>query len=309
MWVGKTVEIRAREDVGRAWPGKSSGEDDEGYEAIAARSWFQSDRSKPCFVRAELPLTVNAPEREVASFLSPSPDVRAPFVAAPDAPSGLDGNSIAPPLPRSFAAMLGTAPVALLPFPSASCRGLLSLSVSVIDASWTDDDALGENDGRWNRRGRSVCLCGEREEDRRGERGMMGARASAMTQLLQRRCGESVYSYVRCTAWDSALARGDAAVVTHLLVGVVFRLRIGPLGAAVGAGTREGDTAGGIRVLERKTGWLAEEGGKEESNVCLVVALVGARDYISFSPSSNDGGPQSSRWSQGCSTRGTGRCD
>ena len=41
----------------------------------------------------------------------------------------------------------------------------------------------------------------------------------------------------------------------------------------------------------------------------LVVALVGARDYISFSPSSNDGGPQSRRWSQGCSTRGTGRCD
>lgn len=97
--------------------------------------------------------------------------------------------------------------------------------------------------------------------------------------------------------------------MTHLLVGVVFRLRIGPLGVAVGAGTREGDTAGGIRVLERKTGWLAEEGGKEESNVCLVVALVGARDYISFSPSSNDGGPQSSTWSQGCSTRGTGRCD
>lgn len=54
--------------------------DEEGWEAIAAKSWFQSVMSNPCLdavLLVTLPLTEKAVERVVANFFNPTPEVDA----------------------------------------------------------------------------------------------------------------------------------------------------------------------------------------------------------------------------------------
>lgn len=81
--------------------------EEEGCEAMAAKSWFQSERSNPCFELRVTLLLEKAPEREreEATFLRPvgAGGAREAVVDASvgvDAePAGLAGKSMAAPVP------------------------------------------------------------------------------------------------------------------------------------------------------------------------------------------------------------------